>query len=188
MYSQKQVKVCIPIPNIFSFLKYWVTVELLGKIYLYTIQCINIFIFPLIGALYPGVMVLFCKWVHMLTRMPFSQRPTSCLPIESQNTYNLTLEWLWPWDDHDIIYDLDLRTSQTKLNWGPGSKITIFHGMTLNLTQWPWYSNWPRYGQDVTSYQKWSFYVNFFKSYSLNRHTNTDRQNKQTDKQTWQKY
>ena len=43
--------------------------------------------------------------------MPFSQRPTSCLPIESQT--------IWPWNDldwiydliydHDLIYDLDFR-------------------------------------------------------------------------------
>ena len=50
--------------------------------------------------------------------------------------------------------------------------------------RWPWlWPNdvdtqiWPRYGQDVTPYQKWSFYVNSFKSYSLNRQTHrlTDR-------------
>ena len=44
---------------------------------------------------------------------------------------------------------------------------------------WPWPNDletqtWPRYGQDVTPYQKWSFYVNSFKSYSPNRQT--DRQ------------
>ena len=45
---------------------------------------------------------------------------------------------------------------------------------------WPWPNNlgtqtWPRYGQDVTSYQKWSFYVNWFKSYSPNRHADTTK-------------
>ena len=34
---------------------------------------------------------------------------TSHLPIESQNTCNLTLEWSWPWYNLDLIYDLDLR-------------------------------------------------------------------------------
>ena len=70
------------------------------------------------------------------TRMPFSQRPTSHLPIESQTlTMPLTLVWPWPylwfWP----------QTSQTKLNWYPGNKISIFHEMTLTLTIWPWYSN-----------------------------------------------
>ena len=42
--------------------------------------------------------------------------------------------------------------------------------------RWPWPNDlgtqtWPRYGQDVTWYQKWSFYVNSFKSYSPNRQT-----------------
>ena len=59
------------------------------------------------------------------------------LPLADRksNTYNLTFEWpwphLWPWP----------QTSQTMLNWCPGSKISIFHEMTLTLTQWPWYSN-----------------------------------------------
>ena len=49
---------------------------------------------------------------------------------------------------------------------------------------WPWPNDldtqiWPRYGQDVTAYQKWSFYVNWFKSNSPNRqidrHTDTTK-------------
>ena len=32
---------------------------------------------------------------------------------------------------------------------------------------------WPRYGQDVTLYQRWSFYVNLFKTYSSNRQIGT---------------
>ena len=59
------------------------------------------------------------------------------------------------------------QTSQSKLNWCPGSKISIFHEMTLILKPRP------RYGQDVTLHQKWSFYVNWFKSY--NRHTHTTK-------------
>ena len=49
------------------------------------------------------------------------------------------------------------------------------------LPKWPWPSfnnlgtrTWPRYGQDVLPYQKWSFYVKAFKSYSMYRHTHTD--------------
>ena len=85
------------------------------------------------------------------------------LPLANRksNTYNLTLEWPCP------------QTSQTKLNWWPGSKMSIFHEMTLTLTQWLYTQTWPRYGQDVTPYQKWSFYVNSFKSYSPNRQTHT---------------
>ena len=54
--------------------------------------------------------------------------------------------------------------------------MSIFHEMTLILTQWPWYSTWPRYCQDVSPHQKWSFYVNWFKSYSPNRQTHTHTQ------------
>ena len=71
--------------------------------------------------------------------MPFSRRPTFHLSIESQT---LTI---WPCndfdndiDDIDIIYELDLTTSKTNLNWCPGNQISIFHEMTLTLTQWPW--------------------------------------------------
>ena len=49
---------------------------------------------------------------------------------------------------------------------------------------WPWPNDldtqaWPGYCQDVPPHQKWSFYVNWFKSYNLNRHTD-----KQTDRHT----
>ena len=57
--------------------------------------------------------------------------------------------------------------------------------MTLTLTQEPDTQTWPKYGQDVLAYQKSSFYVKGFKSYSLNRqrqkHGHTDRH---TDTQT----
>ena len=46
--------------------------------------------------------------------------------------------------------------------------------------RWPWpgpndldTQTLPRYGQDVTPHQKWSFYVNSFRSYSLDRQTDT---------------
>ena len=46
---------------------------------------------------------------------------------------------------------------------------------------WPWSNHldiwtWPKYGQDVLLYQKWSFYGNYFKEYSQNRHGQTDAQ------------
>ena len=46
---------------------------------------------------------------------------------------------------------------------------------------WPWSNDldtktWPRYGPDVTSYQKWSFYGKSFKSCSPNRQTDTHTQ------------
>ena len=70
-------------------------------------------------------------------------------------TLTLVLPWphLLPWP----------QTSQTKLNWCPSNKISIFHEMTLTLIL--------KFDLYVTPYQKWSFYVNSFKSYSLNRHT-----------------
>ena len=46
--------------------------------------------------------------------------------------------------------------------------------MTLTLTNDLDIQTWPRYGQDVPSYQKWNFYVNSLKSYGPNRQT--DRQ------------
>ena len=55
----------------------------------------------------------------------------------------------------------------------------------LQKWPWPWYNdlgtqNLPRYGQDVPPYQKWSFYVKAFKSFSLYRqadiHTHTQTQ------------
>ena len=79
----------------------------------------------------------------------------------------LTFVWpwpnLWPWP----------QASQTKLNWCLGSKISIFHEMILTLNNDLDTQTWPRYGQDVTSYQKLSCYVNCFKSYSPNRQTDT---------------
>ena len=88
----------------------------------------------------------------------------------------MTLTLVWPWP----------QTSQTKLNWYSGSKVSI-------SMRWPWpWSNdldtqtWPRYGQDVTPYQKRSFYVNCFKSYSLNGHTHTDTMKTLPLPHTWE--
>ena len=59
--------------------------------------------------------------------------------------------------------------------------------MTLTLTQDPDTQTWPKYGQDVLAYQKSSFYVKGFKSYSLNRqkHGHTERH---TDRHNWKHY
>ena len=66
------------------------------------------------------------------TRMPFSQRPTSYLPIESQT---LTI---WPWNELVLRWPW-LYTCETKLNWYLGNQISIVQYMTLTL--WPCYSN-----------------------------------------------
>ena len=57
---------------------------------------------------------------------------------------------------------------------------------------WPWSNDldtqtWPRYDQDVPAYQKWSFYVKRFKSYSLNRqkHRQTDTQTDRHDRKRY---
>ena len=82
--------------------------------------------------------------------------------------------------DFDLINDLKPHTKdqQVEIN-----KIIFF-------LIWPW--PWPndldtqtglRYGQDVSPYQKWSFYVKGFKSYSLNRHKHR-KKNRHTDGHT----
>ena len=106
-----------------------------------------------------------------ITRMSFSWRPTSRLPIESQT---LTI---WPWNDLDLGMTLTSnKSNQIKLmSWklassvrGPGPWPNDPHTQT-----------WPRYGQDLSPYQKSSFYVNSFKTNSLNRQTD-----RHTDTQT----
>ena len=61
-----------------------------------------------------------------INKNAFQSKAHLLLANRKSNTYNLTMEWPWP------------QTSQNKLNWCPGSKISIFHEMTLTLTQWPW--------------------------------------------------
>ena len=108
--------------------------------------------------------------------MPFSRRPTSRLPIESQS---LTI---WPWNNHDLGMTLPLvwpwpylwpwpQTSQTKLKLM--SRFQNWHFPRDDLDSMTFILKWPRYCQDVPPHQKWSFYVNCFKSYSPNRHTHT---------------
>ena len=100
--------------------------------------------------------------------MPNYHFPWNDLDLDS-----MTLVWpwpnLWPWP----------QTSQNELNWCPGSQISI-----STVWPWPWPNEidtqtWPRYCQDVPPHQKWSFYVNWFKSYSPNRQTHS-----QTDTHT----
>ena len=79
---------------------------------------------------YAPQVTLFYYWnINILkAKMPFIRRPASGLPIESKT---LTI---WLWNDHD------LRHVKTKLNWCPGSQISIFQFLTS--TQWS--------GQDTT--------------------------------------
>ena len=103
------------------------------------------------------------------TRMPFSQRPTSRLPIEVR-TYNLTLIWpwlyLWPWP----------CTSQIKLIWFQVAKLAF-------SMRWPWpwpndldTQKWPRYVQDITPYQN---------EVSMSTHSKVTAQtDRHTDRQT----
>ena len=112
------------------------------------------------------------KYSDISNKNAFQSKAHLPLADRKPNTCNLTLEWPWPWCNLNLIDDLDLRqvklmsrcqisifhemtltltqwpwpnlwpwpqTSQTELNWCPGSQISIFHEMTL--TQWPWYSN-----------------------------------------------
>ena len=110
------------------------------------------------------------------TRMSFSRRPTCRLPIGSQV---LTI-WLW----NDLDLSMTLPSFMTLTSY-PGTKLTF----SIRWL-WTWPSDldtqiWPRYGQDVTPHQNWSFYVNSFTHYSLNRQT--DRQT-QTDTHTRRKH
>ena len=71
--------------------------------------------------------------------MPFSQRPTPHLLIESQT---LTI---WLWNDIDLGVTLTLFMTFTSDKLKPSQtdaqvdKLVIFHEMTLTLTEWPWY-------------------------------------------------
>ena len=87
----------------------------------------------------------------------------------------LTMVWPWPWCNLALIYDLDLRQVKPSQTDAQVDKFIFSMRWT-----WPWSNDidtqtWPRYCQDVPSHQKWSFYANWFKSYSLNRHTHTHR-------------
>ena len=62
----------------------------------------------------------------------FQSKATFRLPIESQ-----TLK-IWPWNDLDLGMTLTSdKLSQVKLM--SRCQISIFHEMTLTLTQQPWY-------------------------------------------------
>ena len=96
--------------------------------------------------------------IAIVTRMPFSWRAHLPLANRKSNTYNMTLEWSWPWCNLNLIHGLDLR--EVKLAFS---------------MRWPWSSpsnldTWTWCCQDVPPHQKWSLYVDCFKSCSLNRH------------------
>ena len=103
----------------------------------------------------------------------FQSKAHLLLVDRKSNTYNLTLEWHWPWYDLDLIYDLDLR--QVKLSLTDAQIAKLVFSMRW---PWPWPNDLdtlslPRYDQDVTPYQIWSFYVNWSKKYSPNTDTHT---------------
>ena len=76
-----------------------------------------------------GHRTFFCHLDTAVNKNAFQSKAHLPLANRKSNTYNLTLKWpwpsLWPWP----------QTSQTKLNWCPGNKISIFYEMTLTLTQ-----------------------------------------------------
>ena len=65
--------------------------------------------------------------------MPFSRRPTSHGPIKRQTLTS------WPWNDLDLVYNLDLINSLSiaKLKLQSSGRISLFHCVTL--TQSPYY-------------------------------------------------
>ena len=111
-----------------------------------------------------------CEYNINLNKNAFQLRAHLPLAGRKLNTYNLILKWPWHWKDLNLVYDLDLR--QVKLS------STDVHIAKLAFSmRWPWplpndldSQTWPRYGQDVRQYQKWSFYVNWFKSFTQPSH------------------
>ena len=51
---------------------------------------------------------------HTKNKNVFQSKAHLPLADRKSNTFNLTLEWPWPWDDLDLVYNLDLR--QAKLS------------------------------------------------------------------------
>ena len=105
----------------------------------------------------------------------FQSKAHLSLANRKSNTYKLALEWPWPWYHLDLIFALDLRQVKPSETEFQVAKLVF-------SMRWPWtWSNnldtqtGPIYCQDVPPHQKWSFFVNWFKSYSLNRCTQTDR-------------
>ena len=108
-------------------------------------------------------------WQNCEHKNAFSRRPTVHFVVEIKSTHNLTPEWHLPWDDLD--YHIN-----TKGIWCP----PVQQSKNPILPEWPWpcpnghdIQIWSRYGQYVKLYQKRSFYVRAFKSYSLKRQTDT---------------
>ena len=50
----------------------------------------------------------------LINKNAFQSKAHLPLAKRKSNTYNLTLEWPWSWDDLDLVYNLDLR--QVKLS------------------------------------------------------------------------
>ena len=99
---------------------------------------------------------------------------------------NMKFLWssLWPNKDTNDDYDTQLpiyakwakiaQISNTRSNRScPGSKISIFHYLTLTLTRWPWYSNLAWTCSRCTTILKWCLHVKYLKNYSPNRQTHT---------------
>ena len=85
------------------------------------------------------------RHIHV-TRIPFSQKPTSCLLIESQ-----TLK-IWPGNDVDLGVTLTSdKSNQVKTDVQVAK-------LALSM-RWPWPNDldtqtWPRYCKDVPPHQK----------------------------------
>ena len=122
---------------------------------------------------------IFCKEVYRnwtsqneTSHNAFGRKPTARFGIEIQHlqfdsAMTLTLNWSWPWcsyEYHKLVTQKNLVSNSPK---SPFTKVTLT--LTHDLDT----QTWPRYGQDVPSYQTWSFYVKAFKSYSPNGQTDT---------------
>ena len=95
------------------------------------------------------------------------------------------MRWPWPWpNDLGMTLTSFMTLTTDKLNQ---VKTDVQEAKLAFSKRWPWpwpndhgTQTWPRCCQDVPPHQKWSFYVNWFKSYSPNRQTDT-----QTDTHTY---
>ena len=109
----------------------------------------------------------------------------------------MTSIWCWPWFDLDLDvwpwpWYVTLASLMACRSIQRNNKLKQVNNHFFCTWPWPWPNDldtqtWPRYGQDVPPYQKWSSYVKRFKSYSLNRqtHRHTDTQtHRQTDTRT----
>ena len=89
--------------------------------------------------------------------------------MKGRRFLTLTLMWPSPWC-------MTLTLLMTCSHIQRVKKLKLVKLSFFLIWPWPWPNDlytqtWPRYDQDVPAYQKWSFYVKRFKSYSLNRQT-----------------